>query len=136
MWKKKLEHIADGKKMAKAMGSVAAQTRAKYILSKRNVFSKGVAGGQIDMPYKSIGFFSFEENLHHQVNEAKMMISCGLTCTFFENQYVRKTLQDLQPRHRPVYRKKLLRLVRCVIDESGEEVRFQFNTHSDHLCIH
>ena len=51
-----------------------------------------------------------------------MMIASGLTCKFFENPYVQHTLQSLQPHHHPVYRLKLVRLVRCIIDESGEEV--------------
>ena len=81
-----------------------------------------MAGAQDDNPQKSISFFSFEENLCHEVNEAKMMVAAGLTSTYFENPYIRKILQDLEPRHRPVYQKKLLRLVRCIINESGEEV--------------
>ena len=54
------------------------------------------------------------------------MVAAGLTSTYFENPYIRKILQDLEPRHRPVYQKKLLRLVRCIINESGEEVWWFF----------
>ena len=42
------------------MGSVPAQTRAKYILSQRNSFSSGRSGdGQHGVPLKGISYFSF-----------------------------------------------------------------------------
>ena len=123
IWKKKLEIISHGSRR-QVIGSVATTTRVNYILSQRVLFSKGVAGFQVGNPQKGIPFFKFEENLSHEVNEAYMMISTGISCSFFENPHVRKTFHDLQPRHRPVHRKKLIRLVRCVIDESGEEVSY------------
>ena len=38
-------------------------------------------------PTKGISFFSFEENIDHVINQAKVMTSTGVTGTFFENPY-------------------------------------------------
>ena len=121
LWKRKLKGIADGKAKGSS-GHVRAQTRARYILAKRNNLSTDVACADEEVPHKSISFFPFEENIDHQINEAIVMIVTGISGTFFENPYVRQLLHDLQPRHRPVFRKKMAQLVRCAIDESAEEV--------------
>ena len=121
VWKRKLESIACGTAKG-AAGDIVVQTRAKHILSKRNLFSKGSPACQDVIPKKTISFFPFEENLRHQINEAKAMISTGVLYTFFENPYVRKTLSDLEPRHRPAHREKFCRVIRCAVDQSDEEV--------------
>ena len=121
VWKKKLTGIAEGK-VKGSNGQVRAQTRARYILAKRNNLSTGVACADEEVPHKSISFFPFEENIDHQINEALVMIVTGISGRFFENPYVRQLLHDLQPRHRPLFRKKMAQLVRCAIDESAEEV--------------
>ena len=111
--------------MKGCQGNVAAQTRARYILTKRNNLSTKIACANAEISHKTISFFSFEENLDHQINEAIVMIVTGISGTFFENPYVRKFLSDLQPRHHPLFRKKMARVVRCIINESSEEVSLQ-----------
>ena len=132
-WAKKLEVIADNRTNVTA-GCTIAVTRARYIITQRTKVKGGIgkvytwgnnettALGTPSSPSRCITMFSFEESLQHHATQARMMISAGLTCTFFENTYVKSALQQLQPRHRPLYRLKLIRLVRCFADESTSEV--------------
>ena len=132
-WQKKLGMIADNRYSVTA-GCTLAVTRAHYIITQCTKAKGGVGKiytwgnnesamiGTPSAPSKSITMFSFEESLQHHAHQARMMISAGLTCTFFENTYVRSALQSIQPRYRPLYRKKLMRLVRCYADESTAEV--------------
>ena len=93
-----------------------SQLRAKYILDKRDNKSK------LPKPVCGMGFFPFEEQLKHHVDEGLSLASTGIGVSFFQNPYVRDYLQGLQPRHRPVYRLKLVRIIRCIIDVSQSEV--------------
>lgn len=67
-------------------------------------------------------FYSFEEDLHHHIREAIMILSTGSPMCFFSNPFVKEWLKRLDPKHRPVYRVKLLRIIRCVVDVLQNEV--------------
>ena len=114
MWTKKLKLIAKGSGAAK--GKVDIVTRAKYILKMREKDST------IPQLTKGIGFYSFEEDLHHHINEAIVIISTGSPLSFFDNPFVKTMLRGLDPRHRPVYRSKLAKVIRCINDVMQEEV--------------
>ncbi len=48
--------------------------------------------------------------------------SSGVCTSFFDNPYVRNMLLALNERHRPIYRKKLARVLICVNDVLKDEV--------------
>ena len=127
VFRKKLIVVAEGK-VRSVLGNVTATTHAQYILHQQNEIKlHGCASVKKSSEKEENAKpkpppFSFEQNLDHQINEAKMMIANGLPGNFFECPYVKKTLEDLEPRHRPAYRLKLVRLIRCIIDKSGAEV--------------
>ena len=127
VFRKKLIVVAEGK-VKSVLGNVTATTRAQYILHQQNEIklhgrpSVKKSKEKEEKAKPAPVPFSFEQNLDHWINEAKMMIANGLPGNFFECPYVKKTLEDLEPRHRPAYRLKLVRLIRCIIDESGAEV--------------
>ena len=110
----KLKVIANGNSSAK--GNKKAIARGKYLLERRMVTCK------TPQPSKGDGFYPFEEDLFHHINEALVIISTGSSCSFFNNAYVRDLLTGLNERHRPVYPQKLARLLRVVGDVQQEEV--------------
>jgi hypothetical protein len=114
VWTKKLQLIAKGSGAAK--GKVDIVTRAKYILKMREKDST------LPQPAKGIGFYPFEEDLHHHISEAIVIISTGSPLSFFDNPFVKTWLRRLDPRHRPVYRSKLAKVIRCINDVMQEEV--------------
>ena len=114
MWNKQLSIISQGK--LEAAGNTSAILRAKRILEVRDFkpTSNSRYCGDSD-PSKGIGgFFSFEEDLIHHINEAYVVISTGSTVSFFSNPYVRDWLGKLEPKHRPLYRVKFLRILRVI----------------------
>ena len=115
-WNKKLKTLADGKNKA-SIGNVTVRARCRYILDHRD---RNV--GPLTRPVKGIGFFPFEEDLSHHIREALVNVSTGSPLQFFSNPFVKDWLSNLEPRHRPVHRLKLCRLIRCVIDVTGMEV--------------
>jgi len=114
-WKRKLKVIATSRKMP-FVQYPASQRRAQYILDMRENKAK------TPMPTNRMGFFPFEEQLHHHTREAIGLASTGIGAAFFQNPHIRDYLRALQPRHRPIYRLKLIRLIRCVIDTTQSEV--------------
>ena len=115
VWAKKLKMISANKNKAFTF-SYEARARANYILNKRET------DGAVSPPVKGIGFFPFEEDLPHHIRETFVIVCTGSPMSFFENPYVKDMLTGLSPRHRPVYRKKLTKLLRCVADVSQKEV--------------
>ena len=115
-WSKKLKTLADGKSKD-CLGNITVQARAQYILARRNNFS-----GPVAPPVKCMVFFPFEEDLNHHIHEALITTSTGSAMSFYGNPFVKDWISGLEPRHRPVYRKKLCRLIRCCIDVTGIEV--------------
>ena len=113
VWKRKLIQLSNGPKSAEA--NLTIRTRAKFILDMREN-----AGDS--RPVKGMPFYKFEEDLPHHIREALVIISTGSALSFFENPFVRDWLNSLEPRHRPIYRKKLARLIRCIIDITTKEV--------------
>ena len=115
-WSKKLKTLADGK-VKLGIGNITVCARAKYILSRRNNFS-----GPVGPPVKGMAFFPFKKDLNHHIQEALATLSTGSAMSFYGNPFVKDWLSGLEARHRPVYRQKLCRLIRCSIDTTGIEV--------------
>ena len=109
-----------------------AITRAKHILAMRER-KIGVAGG-LSPPTKGIGFFPFEEDIMHHIGEALVVCSTGISQSFFADPYVRQWLQRMNPRHRPIYRLKLVRLIRCAMDVTHNEVSEVATKYVIHSC--
>ena len=76
----------------------------------------------ITMPMKGIKFFPFKEDIMHQIDKALVIYSTGIGVSFFGNPFVHNWLQNLEPRHRPIYRIKLTRVIRCIQDILQSEV--------------
>ena len=100
------------KKIAGRKGDAYSVERAKYMLRLWDANNTISVGG-----IKDIGevFFSFEEDLPHHINEAIVIVTTGVPTSFFTNYHVCQWLSQLNPKHCPVYREKLLRLL-CVIN--------------------
>jgi hypothetical protein len=73
-------------------------------------------------PTKGKGFYGFEEDLPHHINEALVIISTGCTITFVQNPHVVDWLRELNPAHRPVYRTKFLRILRVILYILNKEI--------------
>ena len=116
MWKKKLEKISKNK-ITGFKFSKDVLVRVNLVMTKRLQDQKVAPP-----PGKGMGFFPFEEDLWNHINECLVTISTGCTISFFDNPYVRDLLSGLNPRHRPVYRLKLVRLQRCCNDVLQKEV--------------
>ena len=112
---KKLEVVAKGKKRA-FLGKAKWSRRAEYVLAMR------LKTDAIAMPLKGMKFFPFEEDIMHQIDEALVICSTGIGMSFFGNPFVRDWLHNLEPRHRPIYRLKLTRVIRCIQDVLQSEV--------------
>lgn len=112
---KKLETIAKGG-LRKFMGKTKYVKRAQYILAMRKNCTS------LAPPTKGKAFFPFEEDIVHHINEALVICSTGIGMNFFSNPFVHDWLVKLQPKHRPVYRLKLTRVIRCIQDALQSEV--------------
>jgi len=110
VWTKKLHNFAKGGEGV----SRASVERAKFILAYRR--------SSDDVPTKGMGFFDFEEDLSHHINECFIIISTGLPMGFFCSPHVQDLLRGLEPRHKPLYPLKLMRLLRVVILTLNEEI--------------
>ena len=113
VWVKKLKMIVANKANSFSEESIS---RANYVLSKRE------NDGKTAPPVKGMSFYPFEEYLPNHIRETYVIICTGSPMSFFDNPYVRDLLSGLNPRHRPVYRSKLTKLLRCVTDVSQKEV--------------
>ena len=113
IWTKKLQTVARGKGVLG--GKIAIVTRAKYILMKRQ--------GLVSRPTKGMGCYPFEEEIELHCHEALVVMSTGSPHCFFANPFVKNWLRKMDPRHRPIYRAKLGKLVCCVNDVLSQEVR-------------
>lgn len=111
---RKLEILAKGCKRD-FLGEKTAIAHAKYILDMRQK-------NLLVRPSKRKSFFPFEEDLIHHIDDALMICSTGVTLSFFGNPFVRNWLMHLEPRHRPIYRLKLTRAIRCIQDVLQSEV--------------
>jgi hypothetical protein len=80
---------------------------------------------QQTQPSRGKNFFPFEEDLVHHIDEALAICSTGVGLSFFDNPFVRNWLRRLEPRHRPIFRLKLMRSIRCIQDVLQSEVRVQ-----------
>jgi hypothetical protein len=112
---KKLEVIAKGGKRV-FTGKAKWVRRAEYILAMRKKTDA------ISPSTPGMKFFPFEEDIMHQIDEALVICSTGVGMSFFGNPFVRDWLSSLEPRHRPIYRIKLTRIIRCIQDVLQSEV--------------
>ena len=132
VWNKRLDALANGDKAEKNIVVIA---RAKFLLRMRKTNGNRVAakGGLKD----DVGYYSFEEDLEHHVREAMVILSTGCPMSFFNNPFVKEWLRHLDPKHRPVYRLKLLRIIRCINDVLNNEVKLSFFSliPREQLCI-
>ena len=117
IWSKKLSQLA--RNLLCCEGIPRVQKRARHVLDMRK--SQSHRGIQ---PSKGLSFFRFEEDLPHHVREAMVISTTGVATTFFENPYVRELMARLEPRHKPVYRRKLGRLIMVIDEVVREEVSF------------
>lgn len=116
---KKLETVAKGNKR-EFFGKAKYVRRVQYILSMRGNTS---VTPQVS---KEMKFFPFEEDIIHQIDEAFVICSTGVGMCFFSDPFVREWLRRIEPRHRPIYRVKLLKVIRCIQDVLQSEVRHLF----------
>lgn len=98
------------------LGKAKWSKRAAYILAMSEKTDS------IAIPRNGLKFFPFEEDIIHQIDEALVICSTGIGMSFFGNPYVRNWLIRLEPRHRPIYRLKLTRMIRCIQDVLQSEV--------------
>lgn len=71
----------------------------------------------------------------HQIDEALVLCSTGIGMSFFSNPFVRDWLCLLEPRHRPIYRIKLTRVIRCIQDVLQSEVSAMCSYVSCRCCL-
>ena len=107
IWNKKPESIT--KETGYSRGDHISIEYVKFMLCLQS--SNKVAG------IKDIGedFFLFEEDLSHHINKIIVIIMTGVPTSFFNNYYVWQWLFQLNPKHHPDCKQKLLRLV-CIIN--------------------
>ena len=120
VWNKKLLTLSNGN-VKEAIGNVLVVTRAKYMLFRRE---NGGPNVKLSKPGKGMGFYTFEEDLHHHINEAISIISSGSPLSFYNDPFVKAMLKGLNPLHRPVYRNKLAKIICCVNDVLHKEVSY------------
>ena len=133
VWTKNLEWIAQNKKHVNGDG--VAIERAKFILklrldhgeealSKVCLSNNFCVGPKVLTSYhtQGKGFYPFEEDVDHHIREAFVIISSGLGTGFFQNPHVIELLRGLNKRHRPLYHRKMLRLLRVVVYTLNEEI--------------
>jgi hypothetical protein len=92
--------------------------RAKFIISR----CSGHGAFDANVPVVNLRYFPFEEDLDHQIHELLIICSTGISTSFFNNSFVRDYIKALEPRHRLVYRLKLVRIIRCIMDTLQDEV--------------
>ena len=125
---KKLKIIA---KDAKLKFGLQLATRADFILRNRSLKNA--------MPARQLAqtdFFSMAEDLPHHVRAMKMVASTGVPNSFFENVFVKDYLANLEPRHRAIYRRTLLRLLRVFVDCQNKEVSNRYTVLSFTLLFY
>ena len=111
IWKKKLEQLRRGKES----NNLSVIVRDKHILDMR-------VGSATYNPTKGTGFFPFEEEISHNIDQALVIGSTGISASFYENPYVRVMFERYGGKHN-MYCKKLCRLIRCSNDTLTSEVR-------------
>ena len=111
---KKLKVIA---KDASLRFGLVASTRASFVLRNRLMKSPGPSRHQ-----DGVNFFTIAEDLPHHIRAMKAVVSSGVPNSFFQNVFVRDYLAKLAPRHRAIYRRTLLRLLRVYVDCQNKEV--------------
>ena len=62
------------------------------------------------------------KELPYHVRSMKGIVFSGVPNSFFDNVFIRDYLANLAPRHRAIYRRTLLRLLRVYVDCQNKEV--------------
>ena len=119
VWNKRLHTLITGRA---AKGNVTVIARAKYLLKMRKGKESPKTPGGDTVSGDDNSPYSFEVDLHNHICEALMILSTGVPLSFFSNPFVKDWLRKLDRRHRPVYRVKLLRIIRCISDVQKSEV--------------
>lgn len=124
VFNKKLKSMANN-----AMGlGILPKARAQYVLEMRGILQPSghfmfEVGKPTGNPVKQrVQLFSMEEDLINHVGEAFSIVSSGCPMRIFDDPFVKDFLKLLEPRHRTVYRLKLVRLIRCIVDVQAREV--------------
>ncbi len=108
VWNKRLAALAKGSSAEK---NLVVISRAKFLLKMRTTGGTCLQG----VGYKdSEKFYSMEDDLGHHVRKAMVILATGCPMSFFNNPFVKDWLCQLDPKHRPVYRLKLLRIISCI----------------------
>ena len=97
-------------------------TRAGVVLCNRQVKGAEVHHLCLQAP----NFYTMAEDLPYHVRAMKAVASSEMPNFFFNNVFVRAYLAKLQPQHRAIYRRILLRLLRVYVDCQNKEVGFFF----------
>ena len=121
LWKKKYTRLAKGDRASE--GNTTAIYRARHVLTMRENVGRATT---VSAPTKGRGFFLFEEDLPHHIREALVVCSTGISVSFFDNYHVKSLLKGLNPRHRPVYRIKLARIILVIHEVLTTEVSIYF----------
>ena len=116
---------------------VYAVARVRYVLEMRGIIP---ASGLFKLapcatPCNSLAAkFSMEDDLINHILQTLTIMSSGAPMRFYDDPFGRNFLAKLEPRHRPIFRKKLVRLVRCVVDTQSKEVRLSM-IYSVHILL-
>ena len=128
VFKRKLITLANGSIVGRDLATVS---KAKFILARRE---GGIFGGYEPRAHAPLKFFPFEEDLDHQIREGLLICGTGVATSFFDNAFVRDYVKALEPRHRVVYRLKLVRIIRCIMDVLQSEVIPNVNVCTNPIC--
>ena len=124
-FRRKLESIISGNKPEYRCHPKSI-ARARHILEEREHSGKVPKSITSNEPA-----YTFEQQLDYHIHESIIFASTGVSASFFAHPSYHDFMRRVDPRHRPVYRLKLVRLVRCVIDVMQNEVRELYL----YLCI-
>ena len=130
MWNGQLSALASGRQAEKNV-KVA---RAKYLLKMRTAGPVTAHSSLLHLDK----YYSFEEDLHHHIREAMMILSTEYPMSFLGNLFVKDWLRHLDQKHQPVYHLKLLSIIRCIIDVLQNEENTISLAHElvDDLLLH
>ena len=123
IWAKNLKQLASGK----ASTDISIIVRSKHILDRRTSLATM-------KPTKGKGFYPFEEEIVHNIDQALVLGSTGISASFYRNAYVKMMFERYGGEHK-MYSRKLCRLLRCANDTLTMEVRHDILSEKVILCM-
>ena len=105
---------------------VLSVTRVQYVLKIWGIIT---ASGHFKLalcstPLNSLVVkFSMEDDMINHIHKILTIMSLGAPMQFYDDLFGKDFLAKLEPRHQPIFHRKLVRLVRCVVDTQSKEVR-------------